>query len=230
MTTAGRPRLSTKKRPGDTALDEILDAAAELFTTRGFTNTSTRMIADAVGMRQASLYHHFANKDELLSLLLSGTVDGPLAVAQRIADSDAAPAVKMYALALFDADQLCRSRWNLGALYLLPEIREPRFDTFRAHRHALMDRYASIAADVLRGTTAALPGTEELPFRLVETVVNGRADAESGRDASGEDYARVVAEAAVRVLGWSGSVDELHTEATPLLAHAADHLPDAPTR
>ncbi|WP_338888035.1 TetR/AcrR family transcriptional regulator [Rhodococcus sovatensis] len=213
MTTAGRPRLSTKKRPGETAREEILDAAAELFTTRGFTNTSTRMIAEAVGMRQASLYHHFANKDELLDALLSGTVDHPLAVAQSIRGSDARPEVKMYALALFDAGQLGRSTWNLGALYLLPELRNERFETFRAHRHALMDLYASIAAEVLDGTVGAVPGTEDLPFRLVETVVNGRADAESGRPSPAGDYARVVAEAAVRALGWTGSVAELHAEA-----------------
>ena len=83
MTTtgAGRPRLTTRKRPGATAREEILDAAAELFTTRGFTSTSTRMIADAVGVRQASLYHHFATKDDMLAALLVGTVDAPLACA-----------------------------------------------------------------------------------------------------------------------------------------------------
>lgn len=218
MTTAGRPRLSIKKRPGDTAREEILDAAAELFTTRGFTNTSTRMIAEAVGMRQASLYHHFANKDELLDSLLSGTVDQPLAVAATIQDSAARPEVKMYALALFDADQLSRSTWNLGALYLLPELREDRFSTFRQHRYTLMSRYSRIAASVLVGLGAdAVPGTEDLPFRLVETVVNCRADAENGRSTTTPDYARVIAEAAVRVLGWTGSLNALHTEALELL-------------
>lgn len=218
MTTAGRPRLSTKKRPGETARDEILDAAAELFTTRGYTNTSTRMIAEAVGIRQASLYHHFAGKDELLDALLGGTVDRPLAVARRIRESTARPEVKMYALALFDADQLCRTRWNLGALYLLPELREERFESFRTDRYALMTLYGAIAAEMLGGVDSALPGIEELPFRLVETVVNSRADAESGWTASAsEDYARAVAAAAVRVLGWCGRVDDVHTQAVALL-------------
>lgn len=222
MTTAGRPRLSTKKRPGETAREEILDAAAELFTTRGYTNTSTRMIADAVGMRQASLYHHFSNKDELLDALLSGTVDAPLAVARAIGESTARPAVKMYALAFFDADQLGRSTWNLGALYLLPELREERFETFRQHRYALMDRYAQIAASVLADLGIdAMPGTEDLPFRLVETVVNGRADAENGRTKNRDDHARVVAVAAVRVLGWAGTAEDLHTEAVRILPVSA---------
>ena len=59
ITRAGRPRLTTQRRPGTTARDEILDAAGELFTTLGYTGTSTRTIAEAVGIRQASLYHYF---------------------------------------------------------------------------------------------------------------------------------------------------------------------------
>ena len=73
-TSAGRPRLSTRKRPGATARDEILDAAAELFTTRGFTATSTRTVADAVGIRQASMYHHFATKDDILDAVANEIV------------------------------------------------------------------------------------------------------------------------------------------------------------
>src|ERR1700761_5422625 len=60
----GRPRLEQSRRPGNTAREEILDAAAELFTNLGYASTSTRRIADAVGIRQASLYHHFATKDD----------------------------------------------------------------------------------------------------------------------------------------------------------------------
>lgn len=215
MTTAGRPRLSTRKRPGETARDEIRDAAAELFTTRGYTNTSTRMIADAVGMRQASLYHHFANKDDLLDSLLSGTVDEPLAVGRAVRDSDAAAVQKMYALVWFDADQLCRSRWNLGALYLLPELREERFATFRAHRYALMDLYADIAASAMLDLGSdSHPGTEHLPFRLVESVVNTRADGHLDDD---NPYATVVAEAAIRLLGFTGRVGPVHAAAAAML-------------
>ena len=218
MTGAGRPRLSTKKRPGDTAREEILDASAELFTTRGFTNTSTRAIADAVGLRQASLYHHFATKDDILDALLSGTVDAPLAVAQRIRQSRAEAATQMYALAYFDAGQLSASTWNLGALYLLPELRSERFETFRDHRYTLMGLYAAIASDTVAELGAApRPGTVDLPFRLVETVVNARADLENGRPDAMADAAAIAA-AALRVLGWSADVTPLHDAAQALLA------------
>ena len=61
-TRVGRPR-STPSSSGTGARDEILDAAAALFAERGYAGTTTRAIAERVGIRQASLYHHFAGKD-----------------------------------------------------------------------------------------------------------------------------------------------------------------------
>ena len=52
----------------------------------GYASTSTRRIADAVGVRQASLYHHFATKDDILDALLAGTVDEPLRLAAELLD------------------------------------------------------------------------------------------------------------------------------------------------
>ena len=61
----GRPRKNSPRRRGSTAREEILDASSELFTTQGFANTSTHQIAEAVGIRQASLYYHFPSKSSL---------------------------------------------------------------------------------------------------------------------------------------------------------------------
>ena len=123
----------------------------------------------------------------------------------------------MYALAYFDAGQLGATTWNLGALYLLPELRSERFETFRQQRYTLMDLYAAIASDTLVELDAEhRPGSEDLPFRLVETVVNARADVESGRPNPTADAAGIAA-AAVRVLGWSGPITAVHQRAEALL-------------
>lgn len=44
----------------------LRDAAAALFASKGFHQTSIRDIVKAVGMLPGSLYYHYANKDELL--------------------------------------------------------------------------------------------------------------------------------------------------------------------
>ncbi|GAA4472613.1 transcriptional regulator AmtR [Rhodococcus olei] len=228
MTTAGpgRPRLSKQRRPGGTAAAEILDAAAELFTTKGFASTSTRQIADAVGVRQASLYHHFATKDDILVALLEGTVSEALTLANRLVDRPEPAAVRLYALLLFDAGQLLSGRWNLGALYLLPELRTERFTRFREERRKLRTRYAHLSRLVRTDLAPHESGTAArddddvarcgLPFRIVETVINERSDAESTGDASDIVTATTIATAGLLVLGWAG-VDDLHPQAEALL-------------
>lgn len=49
---------------------EILEAALELFSVQGFEATSVSQIADAVGIRKASLYSHFENKQAILDALV----------------------------------------------------------------------------------------------------------------------------------------------------------------
>ena len=49
---------------------EILDASLELFSVQGFEATSISQIAGAVGIRKASLYSHFENKQAILDALV----------------------------------------------------------------------------------------------------------------------------------------------------------------
>ena len=49
---------------------EILDAALELFSTQGYEASSVSQIAEAVGIRKASLYSHFASKQDILDSLI----------------------------------------------------------------------------------------------------------------------------------------------------------------
>ena len=46
--------------------EEILDAAEKLFAAKGFDNTSTGDILDAVGIARGTLYYHFKSKEEFL--------------------------------------------------------------------------------------------------------------------------------------------------------------------
>jgi len=176
----GRPRSQQPSRPGATARDEILDAAAELFTTQGFANTSTRSIADAVGIRQSSLYHHFKTKDDILEDLLEGTVLGGLKFARAVAalPTEEPAGSRLHAVALYDGTQLCAARWNLGVLYHLPEARSGRFARFLADRQELRNLYGELGAALSPAETAATLGTScgDLAFRLVESLINLRAD------------------------------------------------------
>ena len=52
----------------------ILETALDLFSVHGYEATSISQIADAVGIRKASLYSHFESKQEILDALLEITL------------------------------------------------------------------------------------------------------------------------------------------------------------
>jgi AcrR family transcriptional regulator len=58
---AGKPRLRR---------DEILEEATRLFAERGYEGASMADLAERVGLRKASLFHHFASKDMLYAAVL----------------------------------------------------------------------------------------------------------------------------------------------------------------
>ncbi|WP_441957228.1 TetR/AcrR family transcriptional regulator [Mycolicibacterium houstonense] len=213
----GRPRLERPRRPGSTAREEILDAAAELFTNHGYASTSTRRIADEVGVRQASLYHHFATKDDILDALLAGTVDEALQLGTQLLDGDGPAAQRLHTLVVADARQLCAGRWNLGALYLLPELRTDRFEPFRRRRAELREVYRRLSAAVI-DECAGPPEAADLPFRLVESVTNSRSDDVESTPAQ----PWVIGEGALRILGFTGDFG-------PLVKVTADRLGVQPT-
>jgi AcrR family transcriptional regulator len=67
----------------------ILDAAAGLFSERGYAATSLRDIAERAGMKAGSLYYHFSSKDEIVAEVIEF---GVLAVAEEVANAlDLAP-------------------------------------------------------------------------------------------------------------------------------------------
>jgi AcrR family transcriptional regulator len=62
QTNGNHDNISTKER--------IVLCAAELFAVKGFTETSIRDLAKAVGLKGASLYNHFPSKNSILEYIL----------------------------------------------------------------------------------------------------------------------------------------------------------------
>ena len=62
---------------GDATRQKILDKAAALFAEKGFTETTTRELTNAVGLKNpASLYHHFLSKNAILEQMLDDYAAG----------------------------------------------------------------------------------------------------------------------------------------------------------
>jgi AcrR family transcriptional regulator len=189
----GRPRSAAER---DTRGD-VLAAAAALFSSVGYTATSTYAIAERAGVKQASIYHHFRGKDVLLRTLLMDTVGPSLALADRLVATPGDPAARLWALCDGDARWLAHGPVNIGRLMQLPEVETPPFAEFEEARARLRGRYDTLVAAVL-GTAAPAPGEATLVFGLVEGVITARR---TGGSAAAQAVAPLVADAALRVLG-----------------------------
>jgi len=62
--------------------DRALGVALELFARQGYTATSLREIAEQLGVTKAALYFHFRTKEEILTAILRGYLDGIAELAQ----------------------------------------------------------------------------------------------------------------------------------------------------
>ena len=211
---AGRPRLRPASDTGVPAREEILDAAAELFALQGPAATTTRQIADRVGIRQASLYYYFGGKDEILLELLTLSVRPSLQVAATLESRCAGePGTGLYALALIDVQTLTRAPHNIGTLYLLPEVQGEEYASFRAERaslQAVYGRLGRLCGAAGGGLDQALTGT--LVMQVVESVIqlrragswgHAREDGDAREDgrARDEGHAHEIAASCLRVVG-----------------------------
>jgi AcrR family transcriptional regulator len=193
----GRPRLRPASNAGLPPREEILDAAAGLFVSQGLAATTTRQIAERVGIRQASLYYHFAGKDEILLELLTQSVRPSLQVAVLLESGCGDdPAAGLYALALIDVRTLTHAPHNIAILYLMPEVQGEEFASFRAERSQLQAAYGRLgrAAAPSAGLDEALIAA--LVMQVIESVIHLRRSGDL-RDS----YAHEIAASCLRLLG-----------------------------
>ncbi|MEV6650578.1 helix-turn-helix domain-containing protein [Streptomyces sp. NPDC051219] len=198
----GRPRADQRADSGLPAREELLAAAAELFTTSGYAATTTRAVAERAGMRQATMYHYFTGKEELLAELLESTVAPSLALARRLlADHEASAESRLWELCRSDVELLCGGRHNLGGLYLLPEVRAERFAGFHRVRTELKEAYGQLLAATSPGAALDKDGLAlrtDLVFGLIESVILIHR---SDPDRPVAAFAEATADAALRIAG-----------------------------
>ena len=198
----GRPRAQGPAADGLTPSEGVLAAAAELFTRHGYAATTTRAIAERAGLRQASMYHYFAGKEDILATLLAGTVQPSLDLALvLVARAEPSPEARLWALCRADVALLCAGPHNLGALYLLPEVGADRFAAFHQARTALKAAYRELLAATAAGAalpSAALELRADLLFGLIEGVILIRRQ---NADTPADELADAAADAALRLSG-----------------------------
>ncbi|SDL45084.1 transcriptional regulator, TetR family [Franzmannia pantelleriensis] len=126
---------------------QLTRIAARLFMQQGFDRTTVRMLADAMGIKSGSLFHHFADKQEILCAVIEDSTRHALFSARR-ALADAAPTTRarLLALARVHLDTLHDDRHAHGvALYEWRRLS----DEDREHLTHLRDAYETLWLQVI---------------------------------------------------------------------------------
>lgn len=79
---------------------EILDAAEQLFASKGFDHTSISDILKETGIARGTLYYHFKSKEELLDAVIERMIEGMTAKAREIGGRKEIPVLQRFTMML----------------------------------------------------------------------------------------------------------------------------------
>lgn len=122
---------------GAATRERILVEASHLFAVRGYFGTSTRDIADAVGLRQPSLFFHFPSKQAIVEQLLAYSLTEPTAVAESLRHLPGSAAVRLYRYVWFDTQHLLQSPYDLTGVHGDDLMSAPGFAVWKRKAHRL---------------------------------------------------------------------------------------------
>lgn len=148
---------------------EVLDAAVEVFSERGYRAASMSDIAAKLGMGKASIYHYVGSKEEVLIELYEDVLRENAIAARRIAESER---IALDALAELIADRVaytCHNR-DLLRVFFEEEAELPARQQSRliAVRHEYDQTLLDIVARGEAGGEFSLPTT---PRIFVNTIL-----------------------------------------------------------
>jgi TetR/AcrR family transcriptional regulator, cholesterol catabolism regulator len=151
---------------------ELTRLAAQLFVQEGFDRTTVRMLAQEMGIKSGSLFHHFRDKQEILAAVIEEGTQNALVIARdALARCDNSASDRLHAMARAHLETLLTDRnAHVVALYewrrLDPEA--------RAHLSHLRDAYEALWEQVIDDALAAglIHGDRFLVARFVMGALN----------------------------------------------------------
>lgn len=146
--------------------NDILEAAAQIFSQKGFHATSMQDIAQAVNLQKASLYHHVSSKQEILVAVLDQALDLLIERMQEVMalslppDQKLRQAMKVYLTAMLD-------HRDLAAVMLLEHRSlEPEYHARHIPRR---DRFERLWRDLIQA------GLDQEMFCCIDPGMASRA-------------------------------------------------------
>jgi AcrR family transcriptional regulator len=162
LVPSSKPRGQYAK--GAERREQIIQTAADVFATEGFEGTAMKRVAELVGVKEATLFHYFRGKQELLTAVL----------AERDRRSLAAIEEKEAGLPqMVRAAERNRREPGLTTLYAVASAtaNDPGHDSHRYFKERFAEVVEALATDIERRQSAGEARADLLPRDLARLVV-----------------------------------------------------------
>lgn len=164
--------------PSTDTRERLLDAAQDLIQRRGLNAMSFQDLSDSVGIRKASVHHHFASKAKMVDALLARYLNDFRASLDEIVSSRASGKTKLKrycglfvdTLASNGNDKGCLCGMLLAELVSLDETGRQKVRQFLEANSSALESILVAGAD---DRTLKLQGSNTITARLVLATLEG---------------------------------------------------------
>ena len=148
----------------------LLDTACALFAKQGYNATSIREIADAIGIRKASVYHYISSKEDLLYEISKAALEHINTNVKWALQQVSLPQDRLYALITAHVISLLQHQnWHAAANEELVTFTDER----RGEIVALRDDYERLVRSELRAARSAGLIRTDIPIKFLGLVLFG---------------------------------------------------------
>jgi TetR/AcrR family transcriptional regulator len=125
-------------------VEEIMAVVGELFGQEGYDAVTMARVARGVGLRQASLYYYFANREELFAGFVDRSYVAPLRLAGQVLAEVGSPGEHLFRFVEADVTFLCGLPFAVADVHRIAVRDRNAFASYWSGRGALEGRVAKI--------------------------------------------------------------------------------------
>ena len=156
-----------------TRKEEILQTTSDLFNLKGFAAVSMRDIAKEVGIKPASIYHHVASKQEILSEIIMSIAQEFMNGIEKISNSTQTPITKLEAIIDLHVDLSIKYLSGMGCLNSewihLDDVNRKSFINMRGEYE---ERFRYIIVEGIKNGSLNDHNVEAILFSILSTLRN----------------------------------------------------------
>ena len=177
--------------------EQIVAVAAELFARDGYHEVGMRDIAEALGIRGASLYHHHGSKEDILFAICRTVTEEPVAQTLPLLDGPGTPASRLADLVRAHLRHIVARRVEyLVGLHELAALTVEHREVVEEHRRYYFRRVREVVAAGVRAREFTVDDPRLAAFALLDAL-NGiavwyRPDGPQSVEEIAEGYVRLL--------------------------------------